>query len=116
MNPFGDCLKRMREQRGLSARQLSLDAGLAAAYVTMAENGDRGKRPSRNSVLALAKAMRLSASEMAELLEAAGLASRVEILGRPSFEEYVNADPLLRSDEKRALIHSYRTYVPRDRR
>jgi transcriptional regulator with XRE-family HTH domain len=107
---FAAVVQRMMNQRGMSARALSRAAGLANSYVTQILNGDRGKRPTADSVLALGQALSASPAELAELLEVAGHPFETDP-GRPAFEQFVMGDRFLRYDQKRALIAQYRTYV-----
>lgn len=108
---FGAALKRLRQARGLSQNGLSNAAGLGSGSVNQFESGARGKRPRRDTVLALAQALRTSPKETALLLRAAGFGDEMKDPARPTFEQFVNSDPLLRSDQKRALTGIYSTMV-----
>jgi transcriptional regulator with XRE-family HTH domain len=103
-------VRRLRNARGLSQNALSAAARLAPSYINQLESGARGKRPQRDKILAIAQALRTSPKETADLLRAAGFGDEIDAT-RPTFEEYVGADPLLRSDQKAALVAQYRTYV-----
>jgi transcriptional regulator with XRE-family HTH domain len=110
---LGRIVKRYRKARGLSAERLGAMAGLSNGYVTLLETGRRGKRPSRDNVIALAQALH---APVAELLRAAGLLEPGEALdaeGRPPFRAFVQTDPVLRSDQKDILIRLYESYVGR---
>lgn len=108
---FGALLKELRRRRNLSQDRLGELAGINGSYVSQIEKGDRGKRPGRDVVIGLAQALREPAQV---LLEAAGLEDpTVDLRHRPSFEDFVSTDPDLRSDQKRALVAMYRTYVPK---
>lgn len=110
---FGRVVKRWRESRNLSQEALSLRANLSPAYVAGVETGHRGKRPSRDNVLALAQALNAPA---AEFLRAAGRLEQGDPITpekRPSFEDFVRSDPFLRKDQKDVLITTYRAFVGR---
>ena len=62
-----------RRAAGLRREELALLAGISADYVTRLEQG-RASHPSAQVVAALARALRLSATERAHLFELAGLA------------------------------------------
>lgn len=114
---FGPVLKRLRESRHLSQRDLSTTAGLHVTYVGKIEGGAVGA-PTKNTVEALAAALRATEDELEELLHASGhlppghkLADRK----RMSFEVFVAGDPDLTKDQRDALIASYRAYVRMNR-
>jgi transcriptional regulator with XRE-family HTH domain len=111
---FGRLVLRYREARGMSQQRLAAVAGLSDGYISLIETGRRGARPSRDTVLALAQALRVPP---AELLRAAGRLQAGDELtpdaGRPSFEEFVRTDPSLRADQKRILIELYSSWVHR---
>lgn len=111
--PLGKLVERLRTQRGLSQNALGRAANLSNGYVTQLESGARGKRPSRDKVLALAQGLDANEHETEELLRAAGLHHDGPLVpaDRPSFRAFVMSDPLLRLDQKRALITSYESYV-----
>lgn len=109
---FGRLVKRYRLARSLSAERLSLMAGLSKGYVTLIETGRRGQRPGRDNVIALAQALR---APTVEFLRTAGLEPG-DLLSpdeRPTFREFVETDPSLRSDQKDVLIRTYETFVGR---
>lgn len=64
-------------------------------------------------MLALAQGLDANAQETEELLRAAGLHGDGPLMpkDRPAFRSFVMGDPLLRLDQKRALIASYESYV-----
>lgn len=108
---FGTVLRQYREARSMSQARLAEEAKLSAGYVSLLETGGRGKRPSRDVVIALAQALR---AEPAVFLRAAGRLQPGEGLSpdeRMSFEDFVQTDPALRADQKRMLIELYRSYV-----
>ena len=53
--PFGDSLRRLREERNLSREQLAESAGLTRQAIHLYESGER--RPTWDAVQALAKAL-----------------------------------------------------------
>lgn len=114
LNPFSAKLKELREKARLSQPQLAERTGLSKGYIGGMETGARGKRPSRDVILALARALDVPPLE---LLIAAGRDSPADRDGpltpRPSFQHLVKTDPLLRSDEREMLIRLYESYVGR---
>lgn len=112
---FGALVLLHRERRNLSQPGLAQRAGLTKGYIGGIESGARGKRPSRDTVLAIAQGLGLDAAERAELLRVAGR-PEVEISiddDRPSFESFVRSDPALRSDQKQVLVATYKSFVGR---
>lgn len=110
--PLGVALAELRGVRKISQERLAELTGLSGGYISQLESGKRGKRPDRDNVISFAQALRVPAQE---LLVIAGLEdpNAVDLRDRPSFEDFVNGDPDLRSDQKRILIDVYRSYVPR---
>lgn len=110
---FGAVLRRYREARSMSQERLAEAAGVSPGYVSLVETGKRGKRPSRDVVISLAQALRV---DPVILLRAAGRLQPGDRLSpdeRPTFEDFVQTDPALRSDQKGVLISLYRSYVGR---
>lgn len=50
MTPFGEKLRQLRRQRGLSLKQMAADLHLSSAYLSALEHGHRG-RPSPGLVM-----------------------------------------------------------------
>jgi transcriptional regulator with XRE-family HTH domain len=50
MTPFGEKLRTLRKQRGLSLKQMAADLHLSSAYLSALEHGHRG-RPSPGLVM-----------------------------------------------------------------
>jgi transcriptional regulator with XRE-family HTH domain len=50
MTPFGEKLRLLRRQRGISLKQMALDLHLSSAYLSALEHGHRG-RPSPGLVM-----------------------------------------------------------------
>ena len=50
MTPFGDKLRQLRRQRGISLKQMAEDLHLSSAYLSALEHGHRG-RPSPGLVM-----------------------------------------------------------------
>lgn len=109
---FGQLLKAKREVSGLSQPQLARLARVSAGYIGGMESGLRGKRPARDVVLRIARAF---GENPYELLRAAGRLQTGDDPKakpqRPSFEQFVRGEALLRDDEKDMLIRLYRSYV-----
>lgn len=112
-NAVGDLIKELRVERHLSQERLEelVGYGKGSGMVSQIEAGTRGKRISRDRIVAFAQA--LSVSPRSLLLAAGHSTEGLDPEGRPTFEDFVNADPLLRSDQKRVLIDLYQSYVGR---
>ncbi len=85
--PVGDLLRRWRERRRVSQLDLSGEAGISARHLSFIETG-RAK-PSRETVLRLAKHLEVPLREQNDLLLAAGYA--------PVFPQRPLDDPALQS-------------------
>jgi len=107
---FSSLVKRFREQRGLSQAALAKAAGVSDGYIGMIETGERGQKPGRDTVLGIAQGLRLSERERNQLLAAASRPGPGSGRG-PNTEQAIQADPVLRSDQKRALIGIYRALI-----
>jgi predicted ATPase/DNA-binding XRE family transcriptional regulator len=66
---FGERLRQYRERAGLTQEELAAEAALTAKAVSALERGER-RSPYPQTVRALADALRLSADERAELMQA----------------------------------------------
>ncbi|MEC3952373.1 helix-turn-helix domain-containing protein [Nocardia sp. CDC153] len=73
---FGNLLRRLRDNRGVSRERLAFNAGVSASYITHLEKGDRGN-PTREVVEALTRYLDrldpLSTSDRRQLTDLAGL-------------------------------------------
>lgn len=108
---FGHLVKEWRDRRAISQQALAERVGVSPSYVTLIENGQRGKNPSRELSIAFAQAL---AAPVVDFLQAAGRLTDDDLVAlqdRPSFEEVVRADPRLRADQCRILIDLYRSWV-----
>jgi predicted ATPase/DNA-binding XRE family transcriptional regulator len=65
--PFGERLRRLREEAGLTQEELASKAGLTAKAVSALERGER-KRPYPHTVRSLAEALELPEDERASLV------------------------------------------------
>ena len=45
MTPFGEKVRELRQQHGLSLKQMAADIGVSAAYLSALEHGHRGRPP-----------------------------------------------------------------------
>ncbi|MEU1205913.1 helix-turn-helix transcriptional regulator [Nocardia sp. NPDC005825] len=75
---FGNLLRRLRDNRGVSRERLAFNAGVSASYITHLEKGDRGN-PTREVVTALTRYLDrlipLSSEDRRQLDDLAGLGS-----------------------------------------
>ena len=68
---FSGLLADLREDQGWSQNQLAFDAGLNPSFVCLLEAGKR--KPSRDTIAALAETLGLDAGDTSRLFVAAGL-------------------------------------------
>ncbi|MGW4533443.1 helix-turn-helix domain-containing protein [Nocardia sp. NPDC004340] len=75
---FGNLLRRLRDNRGVSRERLAFNAGVSASYITHLEKGDRGN-PTREVVTALTRYLDrlvpLSSEDRRQLDDLSGLGS-----------------------------------------
>jgi transcriptional regulator with XRE-family HTH domain len=64
---FGKVLRQLRQDKGLSQEQLGFDADLRRTYVSILELGQQ--QPSLITIIKLAKALNMSASQLIDLVE-----------------------------------------------
>jgi transcriptional regulator with XRE-family HTH domain len=64
---FGQVLRKLREDRGLSQEELGFESGYHRTYISQLERGQ--KSPSLQTVFQLAKALRLRTSEFIAAVE-----------------------------------------------
>lgn len=64
---FGKVLRQLRQDKGLSQEQLGFDADLRRTYVSILELGQQ--QPSLTTIIKLAKALNMSASQLIDLVE-----------------------------------------------
>jgi transcriptional regulator with XRE-family HTH domain len=72
MTPFGDRLRTLRRQRGLSLKEMASDLHLSSAYLSALEHGHRG-RPSPGLVMQIIGYFNVIWDEAEELKELARL-------------------------------------------
>ncbi|QHZ45555.1 helix-turn-helix transcriptional regulator [Bacillus sp. NSP9.1] len=63
---FGEQLKELREQRGLSVNQLAMYAGVSAATISRIENGHRGV-PKPATIRKLAAALKIPYEQLMDI-------------------------------------------------
>jgi len=71
---FGDVLRTLRNERGMSQETLAFEAGLDRTFISMLERGQR--LPSIATLLAVAKPLGLSGAELIARVEANALQSK----------------------------------------
>ncbi|AIQ64872.1 XRE family transcriptional regulator [Paenibacillus stellifer] len=64
---FGEVLRTIRKKQKMSQEKLAFQSNLDRTYISMLERGVH--QPTQNSLLALAKALNMKASELVELVE-----------------------------------------------
>jgi transcriptional regulator with XRE-family HTH domain len=72
MTPFGEKLRSLRRQRGISLKQMATDLHLSSAYLSALEHGHRG-RPSPGLVMQILGYFNVIWDEAEELKELARL-------------------------------------------
>jgi transcriptional regulator with XRE-family HTH domain len=61
---MGDHIRRFREERRLSLSQLATDAGVSKGYLWNLENAEDARRPSAETLYAIAKALGVTMSDL----------------------------------------------------
>lgn len=111
LSPFARRVKELRNLRGLSQQAVARTGEFSPGYIGGIETGDRGKQPTRDLVMKIAKGLRATREETDELLRLAGYVTAGEVPARLSFAEVVNTDPRLRSDQRKVLLDLYATFT-----
>lgn len=75
---FGQMLRRLRVERGLSQNELARRSGCDSAHVNRLERAGAGYRAGREVILSLAEALDMSYAERDRFLFVAGLAPEVD--------------------------------------
>jgi transcriptional regulator with XRE-family HTH domain len=66
-NTFGQVLKELRNENGLSQQQLAFDSELDRTYISLLERGLR--LPTLGTIFKIAEVLKLSPSDMVTLVE-----------------------------------------------
>jgi len=72
MTPFGEKLRQLRAERGITLKAMAGELGLSAAYLSALEHGRRG-RPTHALVIAICAQLNIIWDEADELLRLARL-------------------------------------------
>lgn len=64
---FGEVLKQLRQDRGLSQEELGFASGYHRTYISLLERGE--KSPSLRTIFRLAQALKVEPSEMVERVQ-----------------------------------------------
>ena len=64
---FGEALRRLREERGLSQEELGYESGYHRTYISQLERGQ--KSPSIQTIFQLARALNLKPRELVKAVE-----------------------------------------------
>jgi len=64
---FGQVLKQLRKERGLSQEELGFESGYHRTYISQLERGK--KSPSLQTIFQLAKALKMEPSEIVERIQ-----------------------------------------------
>lgn len=111
---FGEVLRTLRMEAGVSQSLLAARAGVSAGYVGLIETGHRGGRPSLDITKRFSQAVNANIEQTERLLRAAGHLGPDESLiqdGRPSFAAFVDSEPLLSRGQKKILKDMYRSWI-----
>ena len=104
---LGDVIRQQRELHELSLRQLARLTGISNPYLSQIERGLRD--PSNAVVDSLADALDMTSER---LYEAAGIRTGDdEPDGANEVLEAIEGDPLLKPQQRRALIETYQAFV-----
>lgn len=98
MTPFGEAVRRLRAERGVSQKQMADAIGVSAAYLSALEHGHRGK-PSFDFLQRVAGYFHIIWDEAEELFEIANLSDPrviIDTVGLPA-EHTAFANRLARS-------------------
>jgi transcriptional regulator with XRE-family HTH domain len=103
MNIFGQKLRKLREDKGLTQQQLAEKLGYANSYLSDAEKG--AFIPSEEKLKKSAKALHIPYSKLKELL----IESKLESMGitEQAFIGIFKDYPRLTRKDKRAIINTY---------
>ncbi len=101
---LGSFIREQRATSRLSLRRLSELAGISNPYLSQIERGLR--RPSAEILQQIAKALRISAET---LYVQAGILD--DHHGDGDLTRHILADPLLREEQKQALLRVYRSFL-----
>jgi transcriptional regulator with XRE-family HTH domain len=66
---FGNVLRRLRQERGLSQESLGFESGYHRTYISILERGQ--KSPSLQTIFNLSKALKIEPAELIKLVESA---------------------------------------------
>lgn len=116
---FGALLRTYRERARLTQPELARRAGTADSSISQWENGHRGRRLQRDTIIRLAEAIGLDGEDRTALLEAAG--RDIPEDHKPQREQVsviraIRLDPWLTSKEKDELCRLYELLVERRKR
>ncbi len=106
---IGAFIKEHRRRSQLSLRRLAALANVSDSYLSQIERGLY--RPSADIVLALAKALNVSATAFYERLGLLETAEPTEGGAAGGVEAAIEADPQLSGDQKAALLQMYRALL-----
>lgn len=113
-SPFGRRILECRTVRGWSQEEFSQRSGISTGMVSQLETGMRGWRPGRDLVLTVAKAFSEPEDVWLDLTRFAREHDAIDY--RPTFAEYVEAEPYLTAEQKQALITTYKSMMTARRR
>lgn len=118
VSDFGALLKAFRVNKGKTQLALTREAGLSRGYVANVEGGQRGHRPGREIVLALAAALNLTNDEQGMLLKSAGweITQLPSSLAEITFAEYVRTLPDITPSQQELMISLYDEFRGRKKR
>lgn len=98
---IGNALRKFRENKGLSLRQLEDKAGLKAQYIFRIENGDT-TNPSLKNLITLCESLNIT---IIDLFDAAGFSSSI-----PDLELAIQNTLNLSPSQKKILMDLYREF------
>jgi len=110
-SPLGEFIRRQRELRDLSMRQLAGLVGISNPYLSQIEHGLR--EPSEKVLDAIAENLQLSADV---LYEQSGRRpdEQADERSESAVQAAIRADPRLTARQRRALLDIYEAFADRD--
>lgn len=116
--PFGDLVRKLRAEKGMTQQQVADLAGLSVSYVGLIELGERGKNLTDDKVRKFCQGLNATVAETEDMMRAAGMLRDDQHLisnERPSWHVVTRHDQFLTDDQKETLIKIYESWVPQSR-
>lgn len=111
VTPFGEALRNLRREAGITQRDLAAKTGLDFTYVSKLENG-RTSPPAADTVVSIARALQVSPDNLLALSGKLSSDVRDAVATNPAAQEFlrVSAGLSLTTDEWKQLGSLARTF------